>query len=179
MASRQSRQPITALGIQVSNSARKRQGSHTQRRSDTATQSGPRGTLRFKDPSSSSRHSASDPIEIEDDTQPMLGTASSPEKEYYLGEHDPYDETFQPPERNTQDETMVYDTSKTRQQPPRSATTRKPARGIPDAMYTEELGVFTPPPTNLRQARKGAVKGSLKGKEKVRSLTFALHLYPP
>lgn len=166
------RQSITSLALQVSNSAKKRQGPVSQRRAEETTQSGRpvQGTLRFIDQSSSSRHSASDPIEIEDDSQPVQGTASSWEKDqYYFGEHDPYDETFKPPERDSQDETMVYETSKTRQQPPRIATTRKQAHVIPNAMFEEDLGILTPPPTNLRQMRKGTAKESSKGKDKVRS----------
>lgn len=170
-------QPISAFGLQASNSARKRQAAATSHRVDGGPQSGrkARGTLRFVDQSSSSRHSATSPIEIEDDSQPVQGTAISWEKEqYYSGDHDPYDETFKPPERDSQDETMVFDTSKTRQQPHRIATTRKPARPVPEAIFSESYGMYTPPGTNRRLIGKGTATGNSKGKEKVGFRLLAL-----
>lgn len=131
------------------------------------------------DQSSSSRHTATSPIEIEDDSQPIQGTASSWEKDqYYFGDHDPCDETFKPPERDSQDETMVFDTSKTRQQPHRIATTRKPARSVPEAIFSESHGMYTPPATNRRLVGKGTATGNSKGKEKVRlSFPCSITLY--
>lgn len=182
------RQPISLFALQASNSARKLQGGVTQRRSEQPPQSTrmARGTLRFRQPSGASRPTASSPIWIDDDPAPMQETASSWEKDEYqfteYADHDPYDETWKPPERDSEDETMATSFRKTRQQPQRIASSRKPARGVPDAIFTESHGMYTPPATNNRQGRRGTAGSatrrgsSLKGKEKASFSTYSAPL---
>lgn len=150
------RQPISAFGLQASNSAKKRQVLTTSRRFESSSRSA-HGILRFKQPSAANANSATSPISIEDDVdedlEPVRETAGSWEQEAYtLAEYGPsgsYDETFKPPERDSQDDTMPTVFRKTRQQPARRAVSK---RG-PEAFHVEINGQYTPPATNSRLIR--------------------------
>ena len=148
------RQPISVFGLQASNSAKKRQVTTAQRRPESSPKAA-HGILRFRQPSATTSNSATSPISIHDDEdlEPVRETAGSWEQETHtLAEYEPsgpYDETFKPPERDSQDETMPTVFRKTRQQPARHAVSK---RG-PEAFHVEVNGQYTPPATNSRQIR--------------------------
>jgi hypothetical protein len=115
-----------------------------------------------------------DDDEEDDDVEPVRDTASSWENDrYMLAEYEnqgPYDETFKPPERDSQDETMPTTFRKTRHQPPRHVIGRKCRLGGPGALFTEAHGQYTPPATSSRQARGDrAHKTSMQRPHEVRS----------
>lgn len=180
------RQPISAFGLHASNSAKKRQSTATQTRSSQKSKK-THGTLRFKQPSVTS-NSATSPISVhddddeeDDDVKQARETASSWENDrYMLAEYEnqgPYDETFKPPERDSQDETMPTTFRKTRHQPPRHVVSRNGKHGGPGALFSEAHGQYTPPATSSRLARGDrARKTSMQRPHEVRMLTSTYRL---
>ncbi|KAJ9107069.1 hypothetical protein QFC19_002939 [Naganishia cerealis] len=176
-----STRPISHFG-QVLNSVKKQPSSATpnHRQRSTPTNWPLQGKLIFKKPDLPRLPSS--PIVIDDESMPVQETADSWERdEFFLSDHgarDPYDETYRPIQQDlvedSEDETMEHTMRKTRHQPQRMASTRKPEARDQAILSPTAMGMWTPPDSNTRARRTGErVNGgggtSTKGKEKAQT----------